>query len=220
MKKLLVLFSLFILQWTGTAQAAGGYAIELTPAENNLRDQQSLQRGAILFSNYCMACHSAKYMRYNRIARNLGWSDEEVVDKMAHGLNKVVDNVEKRMPDGIALKVLGADAPDLSLMGRLRGSDYVYTFLTGYYEDEKGNWNNHVLTGTAMPNVLEGIKRHSSEEDFQQVARDLTNFIEYIGEPSKVDRWDLAPKVIAFLLVLLLLTYLLKKEYWRDIKKH
>jgi len=207
-----------MLPLVSQVQAAGGPAIELTPAENNLRDQDSLKRGAILFSNYCMACHSAKYMRYNRIARDIGWTDEDVVAKMAYGLNKVVDNVETRMPQGIALEVLGSEPPDLSLMARLKGTDYIYTFLTGYYQDEKGQWNNHALEGTSMPNVLEGIQRHASPEEYAEAARDISNFLEYVGEPAKLQRYDLGWKVIAFLLVLLLLTYLLKREYWKDVK--
>lgn len=200
------------------AVAAGGSNLKLEPANNNLRDQDSLQRGAVLFSNYCMACHSAKYIRYNRIARDIGWSDAEIIEKMSHGLNKPVDLVKTRMGDGVAKTVLGSEPPDLSLMSRLKGSDYIYTFLIQYYQDEKGKWNNHILPGTSMPNVLEGIKRHAEPEDYQQAARDITNFLEYVGEPSKLQRLDLGWKVIAFLLVLLLLTYLMKKEFWRDVK--
>lgn len=218
MKKLLTILSLCLLPFAATVEAAGGHGIELTPAENNLRDQDSLQRGAILFSNYCMACHSVKYMRYNRIARDIGWTDDEVVSKMTYGQNRVVDTVETRMLDGVAMQVLGTNPPDLSLMARLKGTDYIYTFLTEYYQNEKGDWDNHVLKGTAMPNVLEGIQRHAKPEEYEQAARDISNFLEYVGEPAKLERLDLGWKVIAFLLVLLLLTYLLKKEYWRDIK--
>lgn len=217
MKKLVWMFSL-LLAMPFTVQSAGGPSIELEPAENNLRDQDSLQRGAVLFSNYCMACHSLKYMRYNRIARDIGWSDEEVVAKMAYGMNSVVDDVETRMLPGVGMEVLGTEPPDLSLMARLKGTDYIYTFLRSYYQDEQGNWDNHALEGTSMPNVLEGIARHASTEDYAQAARDISNFLEYAGEPAKMKRMDLGWKVIAFLLVLLLLTYILKKEYWRDIK--
>ncbi|MDG6777437.1 cytochrome c1 [Thiomicrorhabdus sp. zzn3] len=217
MKKLIAIAS-FYLMLPLSVMAAGGPAIELEPAQNNLRDQDSLQRGAVLFSNYCMACHSLKYMRYNRIARDIGWSDEEVVAKMAYGQNKVVDDVTTRMLPGVALDVLGTEPPDLSLMARLKGTDYIYTFLRAYHQDENGNWDNTVLKGTSMPNVLEGIQRHASSEDYAQAARDIANFLEYAGEPGKMQRLDLGWKVIAFLLVLLLLTYILKKEYWRDIK--
>lgn len=217
MKKLVTIFSALMLSFITSVQAAGP-SIDLKPAENNLRDQDSLQRGAVLFSNYCMACHSIKYMRYNRIAADIGWTDEEVIKKMSHGLNKPVDNVMTRMQDGVAMEVMGTNPPDLSLMARLKGTDYIYTFLTEYYQDEKGNWDNTVLKGTSMPNVLEGIQRHASPEDYEQAARDISNFLEYAGEPAKLERYDLGWKVIAFLLVLLLLTWLLKREYWKDVK--
>lgn len=217
MKKVAWIFTL-LMALPLAAQSAGGPAIELEPAENSLRDQDSLQRGAVLFSNYCMACHSLKYMRYNRIAADIGWSDEEVVEKMAHGQARVVDEVHTRMLEGVGMEVLGTEPPDLSLMARLKGTDYIYTFIRGYYQDEDGNWNNKALEGTSMPNVLEGIQRHASAEEYAQAARDIANFLEYAGEPAKMKRMDLGWKVIAFLLVLLLLTYLLKKEYWRDIK--
>lgn len=216
MKKLLVLFSLLTLSLN--VQAAGP-ALDLDSANNDLRDQASLQRGAELFTNYCMACHSVKYMRYNRIARDIGWTDAEVVDKMTFGQSRVVDHVMTRMPDGVGMDVFGTEIPDLSLMARLKGTDYIYTFLKSYHQDEAGNWNNAILKGTAMPNVLEGIKNHSSEEEYDQAVRDITNFLDYVGEPIKVQRWDLGWKVMLFLFVLFILTYLLKKEYWRDIQK-
>lgn len=218
MKQLLLILSFFMLSLSASVQAAGGYGITLEPAQNNLRDQDSLKRGAILFSNYCMACHSLKYMRYNRIARNLGWDEDAIVSEMAYGQSTVVENVTTRMLPGVAMDVLGTEPPDLSLMSRLKGSDYIYTFLRGYEQNEKGAWDNHLLKGTSMPNVLEGIQRHASEEEYAEAVRDITNFLDYVGEPSKIDRLDLGWKVIAFLLVLLLLAYLLKREYWKDIE--
>lgn len=218
MKQLLLILSFFMLSLSASVQAAGGYGITLEPAQNNLRDQDSLKRGAILFSNYCMACHSLKYMRYNRIARNLGWDEDAIVSEMAYGQSTVVENVTTRMLPGVAMDVLGTEPPDLSLMSRLKGSDYIYTFLRGYEQNEKGAWDNHLLKGTSMPNVLEGIQRHASEEEYAEAVRDITNFLDYVGEPSKIDRLDLGWKVIVFLLVLLLLAYLLKREYWKDIE--
>jgi ubiquinol-cytochrome c reductase cytochrome c1 subunit len=219
MKKLVWMLSLFTLLSTSVVvNAAGGYKIELEPTNNNLQDKDSLQRGAVHFANYCMACHSVKYMRYNRVAQDLGWSNEEVVEKMSYGQNKAVDIIETRMLPDIGLTVLGAAPPDLSLMARLKGTDYIYTFLRSYYQDDKGNWNNHALPGTSMPNVLESLQRQMSAEEYAQTTRDIANFMEYVGEPAKLKRLDLGWKVIVFLLFLLLLTYLLKREYWRDIK--
>ncbi|WP_321276857.1 cytochrome c1 [Thiomicrorhabdus indica] len=217
MKKLFLLISLSVIAVLPQVNAAGP-SIELDKAENNLRDQDSLQRGAQLFTNYCMACHSIKYMRYNRIARDIGWTDEEVIAKMSFNQAKVVDDVLTRMEPDVGTEVLGTEPPDLSLMARLKGTDYIYTFLRSYQMDEEGNWDNSVLKGTSMPHVLEGVQRYSSQEEYDQAARDISNFLEYVGEPAKLERHDLGWKVIAFLLFLLLLTWLLKKEYWRDIK--
>lgn len=217
MKKLLLMISLSVMAVLPQANAAGP-SIELDKAENNLRDQDSLQRGAQLFTNYCMACHSVKYMRYNRIARDIGWTDEEVIAKMSFNQAKPVDDVLTRMLPEVGTEVLGTEPPDLSLMARLKGTDYIYTFLRSYEMDKEGSWDNSVLKGTSMPHVLEGVQRYSSEEEYDQAARDISNFLEYVGEPAKLQRHDLGWKVIAFLLFLLLLTWLLKKEYWRDIK--
>jgi len=202
--------------WAGSGH--GGP--ELKHAGNDLRDQASLQRGAVAFANYCQACHSIKYMRYNRIARDLGWTDEEVIEKMAHGLNKPTDSVLARGNLEAIAKVLGTTPPDLSLMARLKGPDYIYSFLLGYFEKdpEKGVWDNHYLPGTAMPNVLEDKYRFASEETQAQVARDLTNFMEYVGEPVKLARYALGWKVLLFLFFFFIIAWLLKKEYWRDVK--
>lgn len=219
MKKLFQVFSLLTLVvMSGAVLAAGGHSALLEKPKNDLRDTESLQRGAVLFANYCMACHSLKYMRYNRIANDLGWSNEEVIEKMTFGVKRPVDDVMTNMADGVGLEVFGTEIPDLSLMSRVKGTDYIYSFLRGYHQDESGKIDNKFLTGTAMPNVLESLQRQQSPEEFQQTTRDLTNFLEYVGEPIKVKRYDLGLKVILFLLVLLLLAYLLKREYWKDIK--
>ena len=199
-------------------QAAGGYNIELEKVHNNVRDTESLQRGAVHFVNYCMACHSAGLMRYNRVARDLGWTEEEVVSLLSYDQRLPVDYMTTWMEDGVSEALFGIQAPDLSVMTRAKGNDYIYTFIRGYYQQEDGIWNNKVLEGTSMPNVLEGVRRHATEAEFDQFTTDLVNFMDYVGEPSKVQRWDLGWKVIAFLFVLLILTYLLKREYWRDVK--
>ena len=199
-------------------QAAGGYNIELEKVHNNVRDTESLQRGAVHFVNYCMACHSAGLMRYNRVARDLGWTEDEVVSLLSYDQRLPVDYMTTWMEDGVSEVLFGIQAPDLSVMTRAKGNDYIYTFIRGYYQQEDGSWNNKVLDGTSMPNVLEGVRRHVTEAEFDQFTTDLVNFMDYVGEPTKVQRWDLGWKVIAFLFVLLILTYLLKREYWRDVK--
>ncbi len=197
---------------------AGVKHFPLEDADNDLRDIASLQRGAILFANSCMSCHSAKHIRYNRIARDLGWTDEEVIEKMTRGLKKPVDHVMSSMSPEVAVVAFGAKVPDLSLITRVKSADYVYTFLRAYEVNEAGKMDNPMKKGTRMPDVLIGIEKTSTPEEYDQVVRDITNFLEYVGEPGQVQRWDLGWKVLAFLAILFILSYLLKREYWRDIK--
>lgn len=221
MSKLLGILALTVSFLTPTfVNAAASYSIELEDAGNSIRDQASLQRGAILFAQKCMACHGAKYIRYNRVARDLGWTDEEVLEKLGKTKNKVVDNMMGGMAPAVAKAAFGTEVPDLSLMSRLKGTDYIYTFLRSFYlNKETGKMDNHLLKGTVMPNVMPMPADEKMLAQYDQDTRDLSNFLEYVGEPAKLERLELAPKVLAFLFVLLILTYLLKKEYWRDIKK-
>lgn len=197
---------------------AQAYQIELEKVENNVRDLDSLKRGAENFANYCMACHSTSLIRYNRIAKDFKWDEDELLAKVAFNQALAVDNVEARMDKEVAQEHFSTEVPDLSMMTRVRGNDYIYSFLRGYYQEEDESWNNKYLAGTSMPNVLEGVKRHSSEEEYDQFTTDLVNFLDYVAEPSKVQRWDLGWKVILFLFILLIFASLLKREYWKDIK--
>ncbi len=217
--KILTLATLFLLSITLSLNVYSAKSkVALEDANNNLRDIASLQRGALLFANNCMACHSVKYMRYNRIARDLGWTDEEVIEKMTRGLKRPVDYVMSSMSDEVAMLAFGKHIPDLSLTSRLRSPDYIFTFLRSYEIGEDGKLDNVLLRGTSMPDVLAGIEQTKSAEEYDQVVRDITNFLEYVGEPGQVARWDLGWKVLIFLGILFILSYLLKREYWRDIK--
>lgn len=217
MKKMTYLISFFLMSLSWVAMAGQGH-LHLEKANNDLRDKASLQRGALLFSEYCLSCHSVKYMRFNRIARDLGWTEKEILEKMAFGQYKFFDDVMQRIPADVEQEVFGTNAPDLSLMARLKGTDYIYNFLLDFYQKE-GKWDNKILPGTVMPNVFEGLKRHEKKEEVEQAARDVANFLEYVGEPAKLKRWDLGWKVLLFLALFFVLTYLLKKEYWLDVKK-
>ena len=210
-----------LLLWVAPLWAGGGHGgPALKPAQTDLFDTASLQRGAVAFAQYCQACHSIKYMRYNRIARDLGWTDEQVISRMAYGLRKPTDHVLAWGDQAAIARVLGTTPPDLSLMARRKGTDYIYSFLLGYFEKDpkKGVWDNHYLPGTAMPNVLEAHYRFSAPEKRIQLARDITNFLDYVGEPAKLTRLTLGWKVLLFLLLLFIVTYLLKREFWRDVK--
>ncbi len=110
--------------------------------------------------------------------------------------------------------------PDLSLVSRSKGVDWVYSYLRGFYKDDSRVFgvNNHVLKNASMPDVLWQLKQNKSSKEFDQDIRDITNFLDYVSEPAKLVRFDLGIKVLGFLFVLFIFAYLLKKEYWKDVK--
>ncbi|HAD99499.1 MAG TPA: ubiquinol-cytochrome C reductase [Gammaproteobacteria bacterium] len=198
--------------------AAGGGALD--HANTDINDQKSLQNGAKLFMNYCSGCHSIAFMRYNRIGKDLGISDADVEKNLMFNGEKIGDKVTSSMSDKGAIQWFGTTPPDLSLVSRSKGVDWVYTYLRSFYKDESRPFgvNNKILVNASMPDVLWELKQNKSAEDFDQDVRDITNFLDYVGEPAKLVRVDLGYKVLAFLFVLFILSYLLKKEYWKDVK--
>jgi ubiquinol-cytochrome c reductase cytochrome c1 subunit len=232
------------LSLAGAAHAEG--EARLDPANTNIKNVASLQRGAKYFVNYCLGCHSAKYVRYNRLAEDLQITEQQLVDNLMFTGEHPSDTMANAMRPEDATRWFGVAPPDLSLIARSRGTDYLYTYLRGFYVDPSRptGANNVVLRGTAMPAVLwelQGAQRavfhadpeHPGEEvferfeqirpgqlsaaDFADVVRDIVNFLDYIGEPIKRDREALGIRVIGFLLVFLLIAYLLKKEIWKDV---
>lgn len=198
---------------------SSGASIHLEKANNSIHDTASLQRGAVLFTTMCMTCHSVKYMRYNRVAQDLGWTDKEVLKKLNKTNNRVVDSMMGSMSEEVAVAAFGTKVPDLSLMARLKGADYIYTFLRSFELDLKtGRFNNHVLPGTVMPNIMPKPKGEEALKEYNQKTRDLVNFLEYVGEPAKLKRHDLGWKVMLFLFIMFIFAYLLKKEYWKDVE--
>jgi ubiquinol-cytochrome c reductase cytochrome c1 subunit len=228
----------------GTAQ--GQHEAVLEAAGNNVENTASLQRGARYFVNYCLGCHSAKYVRYNRLAEDLQLSEDQLLENLMFTGERPFDTMSIAMDPDDAARWFGTAPPDLSLIARSRGTDYIFTFLRSFYRDESSptGVDNVVLTGTAMPHVLwelQGIQEarmetdpeHDSEEhvvlelvtpgtldeeEFDGVVRDIVNFLDYIGEPMQLERRSLGIKVIAFLLVLLLISGMLKKEIWKDVE--
>ena len=217
----------------------------LDAANTNIANTASLQRGAKYFVNYCFGCHSAKYVRYNRLAQDLQLSEEQLAENLMFTGEQVFDLMENRMRPEDAERWFGIAPPDLSLIARSRGTDYIYTFLRSFYAapDRPTGVDNTVLPGTAMPHVLwqlQGTQRavfgadehgvevldrfetvRAGELDaraFDEVVRDIVNFLDYIGEPMKRERQQLGVRVIGFLLVFLLIAFMLKKEIWKDVK--
>ena len=194
--------------------------VELDHANTDIRDQKSLQNGAKLFMNYCSGCHSIGFMRYNRIGKDLNISDADVEKNLMFNSKKIGDQIISSMPDEGAIKWFGVTPPDLSLVARSKGTDWIYTYLRSFYKEESRPFgvNNKILVNASMPDVLWELKQSKSTEDFDQDVRDITNFLDYVGEPAKLVRVDLGYKVLGFLFILFILSYLLKKEYWKDVK--
>ncbi|KPK67251.1 MAG: cytochrome C, partial [Acidithiobacillales bacterium SM23_46] len=200
----------------------------------------SLQRGARIFVNYCLSCHSAAYMRYNRMGKDLGISEELVKDNLLFAADKVGDLMKAVMPAEEAKAAFSTVPPDLSVIARARKPAWLYTYMRSFYRDDKApsGWNNTVFPHVAMPHVLYEWQGHQraifkqdgaferfelvrpgsmSTEDYDKAMRDLINFLVYLGEPAKLERYQLGVWVLLFLAVFFVFAYLLKKEYWKDV---
>lgn len=244
MKKwIVVLFALL----PSLAMAAGG-SVHLDKANNDLTDQASLQRGAKLFMNYCFGCHSTQYQRYQRVADDIGIPDDLMKENLIFDPKaKIGDLMENAIPEKSAAKWFGAPPPDLTLVARVRGSDWIYTYLRSFYVDPSRPFgvNNIVFPSVGMPHVLEELQgipspvfeTHTvdghevkvvketetdgtgelSTGEYDNAVRDLVNFLEYSAEPVKLERQSMGWWVMAFLAIFTVVVVLLKKEYWRDV---
>ena len=192
----------------------------LDHADTNIMDTASLQNGAKLFMNYCSGCHAISFMRYNRIGKDLGLSDDLVKKNLMFAGKKTGETITTAMPESAAASWFGGVPPDLSLVARSKGTDWIYTYLKSFYEDESRIFgvNNKVLVNASMPDALWSLRDAQSDADFDNSVRDITNFLDYVGEPAKLIRLQLGKWVLLFLGALFILVYMLKKEYWKDVK--
>ncbi|AXV64230.1 MULTISPECIES: cytochrome c1 [Pseudoalteromonas] len=243
MKKLII--GLFALLPTLTM--AAGPSVPLMDANIDLKDNASLQRGAKLFMNYCLGCHQMQYQRYERTFRDIGIPTEIGQEQLIFDGSKVGSHIKNAIAKDDAAKWFGAAPPDLTLVARVRGTDWIYTYLKSFYKDESRPFgvNNIVFPSVGMPHVLqelqglptpitEEVEEHGhtvtkvvgtetdgtgemSDDEYDRAARDLTNFLAYVGEPSRLESEALGLKVIGFLVILFILAFMLKKEYWRDV---
>lgn len=224
--------------------AEGG---NLRHSGTDLGDRASLQRGARLYMNYCSGCHSLKYLRYSRMAEDLGLSEQEVMDNLNFTGAKFGEQVQVAMTEDHAKQWFGKMPPDLSVIARVRGSDWIFTYLTSFYQDPSRplGWNNKLFANASMPNPLwemQGLQRPvygktdpatgeapverleiaqpgtQDKAAFDQTARDITTFLEYVGEPAALKRQSMGVWVVLFLAFFTFIAWLLKKEYWRDVK--
>ena len=243
MKKYLVIVLLALAPVC--AFAAGG--VHLDHANIDPTNKQSLQRGASLFVNYCLSCHSASLMRYEHMGKDLGIDEKLVSENLIFTGGKVGDLMTVATAPDDAKIWFGTVPPDLTVIARARGVDWLYTYLRSFYRDDSRHigTNNLVFPDVGMPNVLwelqgvqEPVITTIKEDDgtevkvvelelaeqgtmtpveFDRTVRDLVNFLDYLGEPAKHDRRALGTKVIMFLLLFLVLAYMLKRDYWKDI---
>lgn len=160
--RLLLLIAAFLVP--ASAPAAGGSDIQLDHYEYSIRDKTSLQNGARLFVNYCLSCHSAHFMRYNRMAEDLGIPEQVVRENMIFDDRKIADPMTVTLKKEDGETWFGIAPPDLTLIGKLRDPDWLYTFLRSFYRDDStvSGWNNSVFPNVAMPHVLwtqQGIQK-------------------------------------------------------------
>lgn len=246
MKCIIILF-IVALVFPLTALATSTYSPHFK-AKVDLSDKPSLQRGAKIFMNYCMGCHSLAYMRYNRMGKDLGIEASILQSNLMFGTEKSGDTMTIAMLEEDAEKFFGTAAPDLSVIARSRGEDWLFTYFMTFYRDDSRPFgvNNLAFKDVAMPHVLwelQGIQKpvfkmmerddgtqHEvidhleletlgtlSSDAYKNTVNDLVNFLVYVGEPAQIQRKRIGIIVILYLLVLLVIVYLLKKEYWKDI---
>ena len=225
-----------------------GAKVQLDRAPVNLHDRLSLQRGAQIFVNHCLNCHSAASMRYLRLA-DLGLSEAQIRDNLLLAGEKVGESMVAAMDPAVAKAAFGVVPPDLSLVGRSRGADWLYTYMRSFYRDPaaKSGWNNTVFPNVAMPHVLWEYQGEQALQvtdlmdpntgyvkntqrlvlgapgklptvEYDQQVGDLVNYMTYMAEPAQASRKMWGILVLFALAGFFVLALLLKNEYWKDVK--
>ena len=218
--------------------------------EPDTSDKKSLQSGAHIFVNFCMGCHSAAYMRYNRLGKDLGITESVLKENFMFGTDKTGETMVTSMRTTDAIGFFGVAPPDLSVVARSRGAEWLYTYFMTFYSDPARPFgvNNLRFKDVAMPHVLwelQGIQKPVYEsvtledgttidkivalepdpdvpgiqtpEQYKKTVKDLVNFLVYLAEPAKLKRQKIGIWVIIYLFIFLIISYLLKKEYWKDV---
>lgn len=228
----------------------------------DLTDKAAMQDGLKTFANYCLGCHGAKFQRYERVANDLGISEEQMMNNIVFTDAKIGDHMRAAMTDDQAKQWFGVVPPDLTLVARVRGADWLYTYLRSFYADSTRplGANNKVFPNVGMPNVLVALQGNQvlgckqvpivedgkkvfdqltaspvtqescdelviekgtgsmSEAEFDETIRNLVTFLEYSANPVKLQSQRIGTYVLLFLVVFFVFAYLLKREYWKDVK--
>lgn len=235
----------FAVLFASLAVFASADELQLDSANFDPHDAISIQRGARVFVNYCLNCHSASAMRYNRLT-DLGLTEQQIKENLLFTADKVGDPMTISAARMDQRQWFGVAPPDLSVVARSRGTDWLYTYLRTFYRDEKRptGWNNLAFPNVGMPHALwqlqgsQVLKIESEEHEghkvehkklvlehpgslstleYDKLTGDLVNFLSYMGEPEKTKRSQIGIVVLFFLLLLLVPAWLLKREYWKDV---
>ena len=235
MKNLIKAFAFGLAAMVSMSALAASGGANLDHANNDLTDKESLKNGFKTYINYCLGCHQLQYQRYNRTFKDLGIDEADGIENYMYTGEKVGDHITNTMPLKESAKWFGTAPPDLTLEARLRSPDWIYTYLRSFYMDDKRPFgvNNTVFKDVGMPHVLQDLQGVSSidehgnvtpamggsltTEEYDVLVRDLTNFLEYVGEPSKLERENMGYNVLIFLFIFFIISYFLKREYWKDI---
>ncbi|MBT7236560.1 MAG: cytochrome c1 [Gammaproteobacteria bacterium] len=246
-KELQCMIRIFIgmlLIFTSTVTFAATGSIPLKPVLIDLNNKASLQRGAQIYVNNCLGCHTLKYQRYVKFIDHLSLSKETIENNLIFttGKNGEPTKIGSLMLNAVnpdsAKEAFGVMPPDLTLIARSRGTEWLYTFLTSFYKDDTRplGVNNALYPNVGMPHVLswmEGLKKPvnlekdqyqyiikgtMTDKEYQKSMTDLVNFLAYVSEPAQLDRYRIGFWVILFLAIFSFLAFLLKIEYWKDVK--
>jgi ubiquinol-cytochrome c reductase cytochrome c1 subunit len=236
--------SITILLLVFSLGVAAEESMDLQQANFDPEDRASILQGAKTFVKYCLGCHSIKHIRYLRIAKDFNIDDKKVLAEVAPQGASIYDQMHTAMNAHDSAKWFGVEPPDLSLISRSRSADWLYSYLKSFYTDPSKplGANNLIFKDVGMPNVFWQVQGEqkaifTTEDDGQQVfdklvidkpgtmteaefdtmINDLVNFLVYVGEPVKLERERIGKYVLFYLFMFLVLAYLLKKEYWKDV---
>jgi ubiquinol-cytochrome c reductase cytochrome c1 subunit len=242
MIKKIVPFIYLVILSVATVVAHAEEEVPLQHISINGTDYASLQRGAEHFINYCVTCHGAKFVRYDLLEK-IGLNKQQIEKNLILTGSKISDSMVVAFSSRDAKEWFGVAPPDLSVEARVRGADWLYSYLKGFYQDDSrpSGWNNVVFPNVAMPHVLYALqgtqvlapkadRQHLTQEslvlekpgkltaaEYDQFVYDLVNYMSFMAEPNRETRIHMGYGVIIFLILGFALSYALKKEFWKDI---
>lgn len=219
---------------------ASGPELHLDKVPDKSRDFAALQNGAKVFINYCLNCHGASYMRYNRLG-DIGLSDQQIKDNLLFTAEKVGEPMKIAMQRDDAKVWFGAAPPDLTVIARARssefgsGADWLYTYLRTFYRDDSrpSGWNNVVFENVGMPHILWELQGEQvmgpdhklqlakpgrmKAEEYDNMVADLVAYLQFMAEPKAEFRKQLGVVVLIALALIFVFAYALKREFWKDV---